>query len=180
VSFEVLKSEIIYKGRVFDLRKEQVRLPNGNTASLDIIDHPESVTIVPVDQDGMVWFIRQYRHAVGKYMLELPAGVGEPGESPEVSAKREIREEIKMAAGELQWIGGIYLTPGYSNEYLHLYLATGLYPDPLGADEDEFMSVEKISAKQALALGETGQIEDAKSLVALFWARPYLVKLGYL
>jgi ADP-ribose pyrophosphatase len=180
VSLEVLKSETIYKGRAFDVRKDQVRLPNGHVIHLDIIDHRDAVTILPVDQDGMVWFIRQYRHATGKYLLELPAGVAEPGEPPDVSAKREIREEIKMAAGKLQKIGGFYLAPGYSTEYMHLYLATGLYPEALLGDEDELLSVEKISAKQALTLGETGQIEDAKSLVALFWARPYLDQLGFL
>ena len=180
MSFEVLQSEMIYKGRVFDVRKDQVLMPNGHAIYLDVIEHRDAVTILPVDQDGMVWFIRQYRHAVGKYLLELPAGVAEPGESPEVSAKREIREEIKMAAGELQKIGGFYLAPGYSTEYMHLYLATSLYPEALVGDEDELLSVEKISAKQALALGEEAQIEDAKSLVALFWARPYLAQLGYI
>jgi ADP-ribose pyrophosphatase len=104
--------------------------------------------------------------------------VTEEGESPKNSAQREIREEIGLAAGKLERIGGFYLAPGYSTEYMHVFLATELFPDPLQCDTDEIITVVKLSVKEALDLAETGQLQDSKSLVALFWAYPHLMKLG--
>jgi ADP-ribose pyrophosphatase len=103
----------------------------------------------------------------------------ELGELPEVSAQREMREEIGMGAGKLHRIGGFYLAPGYSTEYLHIFLASELYPAPLPGDQDEFLSVEKVPARLALELAESGQIQDAKSLAALFWARSHLACMGF-
>ena len=174
MNVEVIESKQIYRGRVFSLRQDKLRLPNGRQVELDIIDHPGAVTMVPVDEDGQIWFIRQYRHSCGGFLLELPAGASEIGEDPEISAQREIREEIGMAARNLQKIGGFYLAAGYSTEYMHIYLASDLYPAPLQKDEDELLTVEKISAREAMKMAESGQIEDSKTMVALFWARPYL------
>ena len=178
MTFEIIHSETLYRGPVFNVQEDSLRLPNGRISKIIIVDHRDAVTIVPLDQEGMVWFIRQYRHPVRKVLLELPAGVAEVGESPEVSAQREIREEIGMAAGKLEKIGGFYMVPGYSTEYMHIYLATELQPDPLPGDEDEFISIEKVPAKESLILAETGQLQDSKSLVALFWARTYFSNLG--
>ncbi len=107
-------------------------------------------------------------------MLELPAGTLEPDEAPEVCAAREVREETGMAAASLKEIGAFYLAPGYSTEYMHVFLATGLSHDPLEADADEFLSVETLSVAEALKLAESGQLPDAKSLAALLLARSYL------
>jgi len=178
MSLEIRQSRIHYQGPVFQVRKDDILLPNGRIAQIDVVDHRDSVTMIPLDQEGIIWFINQYRHPINKYLLELPAGVTEEGESPENSALREIREEIGMAAGSLEEIGGFYLAPGYSTEYMHVFLATGLYPDPLQCDTDEIIRVEKLPVKEALALAETGQLQDSKSLVALFWAYPYLKNLG--
>jgi ADP-ribose pyrophosphatase len=178
MTFEILRKEILYRGPIFDVLKEDLQLPNGNITQIDIIDHCNAVTMIPVDQQGMVWFVRQYRYPVKKDLLELPAGVTKAGESPELGAQREIREEIGMSAGKLDRIGGFYLAPGYSTEYMHIYLATDLHPDPLPVDEDEFISVVKLSAKESLSLAETGQLQDSKSLVALFWARPQFIQMG--
>jgi ADP-ribose pyrophosphatase len=104
----------------------------------------------------------------------------EEGETPQVSAQREIREEIGMRASNLRRIGGFFLAPGYSSEYLHIYLAQELHEDPLPEDQDEFISVEKIPAAQALALAESDQIEDGKTLAALLLARPHLAQMGFL
>ena len=172
--FEVVKREILYRGKVFNIRQDQVRLPDGKLAKWDIIDHPAAVTILPIDEAGLIWFIRQYRHPAGKELLELPAGVLEADEDPETGAQREIREEIGMSADELEQIGGFYLAPGYSTEYMHVFLGRSLRHEPLAQDEDEFIRVEKMSYKQALDSIELGEIQDAKSLVALFLARPYL------
>lgn len=172
--FELVHTETIYKGRVFDVRQDHLRAPDGKLVKLDIVAHPGAVTLVPVDEQGHIWFIRQYRHPARRDLLELPAGVTEAGEDPEASARREIREEIGMAAGHLLKVGEFFLAPGYSTEYMLVYLATGIYPDPLQGDEDEYIDIEKIRIDQAFRMAETGQIQDAKSLAALFLARPHI------
>ncbi len=102
------------------------------------------MVILPVDDQGNLFFVRQYRHAAGLDLLELPAGTLDEGEAPEACARREVREETGMAAGKMEHLGGFYLAPGYSTEYMHVYLATGLHSDPLEADADEFLTVEVI------------------------------------
>jgi ADP-ribose pyrophosphatase len=171
MSFETIHSEKKYRGKAFDVRQDQVRLPDGQTVSLDIIDHVGAVTLIPVDKNGMIWFVRQYRHATGKLLLELPAGTLESGEQPEACALRELREEIGMACKHLQKVGEFYLAPGYSTEYMHIFKATGLYPDPLPGDPDEFLSIEKIPLEQAFQMAVKGEIQDSKSLVGLFFLR---------
>jgi ADP-ribose pyrophosphatase len=121
-----------------------------------------------------LWFVRQYRHAVARELLELPAGTLEAGEDIEACARREIREEIGMSAGKLQKIGEFYPAPGYSTECLYIYLASDLHPDPLPGDDDEFIQVERIPADQVITLAEGGSILDAKTLAALLLARAYL------
>ena len=114
------------------------------------------------------------RHAVGEELLELPAGTLDDGEEPEVCAYREIREETGMSAARLDLIGEFFLVPGYSTEYMHIYLATDLKPDPLPGDEDEFITVEAISLEKIPDLISQGKIRDAKSLSALLLAEPHL------
>ena len=140
-----------------------------------IVDHPGAVTLLPVDSQGRVWFVRQYRHAIQQDLLELPAGTLEKGEEPQACARREVREEIGMAAELLQKIGEFYLAPGYSSEYMHVYLATGLMADPLKGDDDEFITVERIPIEQVYARAEEGTIKDGKTLAVLQLARPYLL-----
>lgn len=174
MKLETTKTTLCFKGRAFDVRQDDVRLPNGHVVRLDIVVHKGSVVMVPFDQEGRIWFTRQYRHAAQEVMLELPAGVMEDGETPDVSARREIREEIGMAAGQLKDLGAFYLAPGYATERMVAFLATGLKPSPLPPDEDELIQVEKIPAARALHMAETAQLHDAKSLAALLLARPYL------
>jgi ADP-ribose pyrophosphatase len=174
MAFEVIDSKTIFQGRVFDVHLDHVQMPNGAQVRFDIIKHNPAVTVVPVDQNGMLWFIRQYRHPAGKELLELPAGVMETGEDPQVSAQRELREETGMAAERLERIGGFYLAPGYSTEFMHIFLASGLYPAPLPQDENELIEIVPLSLAEALRLAQTAQIQDAKSLVALYWAQMHL------
>jgi len=174
MSFETINSKNIYHGRVFDIRQDEIRLPNGKPSQVDVVVHGGAVVLLPFDSEGRIWFVRQYRHAAGVNLLELPAGTLESGESPEHSALREIREEIGMAAGRIQKIGEIYLAPGYSSEYSYVYLATDLKPDPLPGDEDEFISVERMTLDEVFALIEAGKIHDAKTLAGIMLARPYL------
>jgi len=175
--FSLLSSEQIYKGRVFTLRRDAVQLPDGKTAHLDIVVHGGAATLVPVDGEKRIWFVRQYRHAAGEVVLELPAGTIEPGEAAEVCAAREIREEIGMAAAVLQKIGEFYLAPGYSTEFMRVFLATGLTPDARPHDDDEFLEVTALPAAKAYAMVSSGAIRDGKTLAALLLARPHIEAL---
>lgn len=176
MSFELLKSDIVYPGRAFTIRRDTLRLPDGRENSFDIVVHIGSVIILPLDADGQLLFVRQYRHAAGAELLELPAGTLDPGESSEACALREVREETGMAAVTLEHLGGFYLAPGYSTEYMHVFLATDLHHDPLDADEDEFLTVERFPLSEALAMFERGEIQDAKSIAAILLARKHLEK----
>ncbi len=173
--YQIVESELVFQGRVFDVRTDRIDLPNGARARVDLVIYKEAVTLLPVDEAGNIWFIRQYRHPAGKVLLELPAGVLEGAELPEDGAGRELREETGMAAGKLRRIGKFYLAPGYSTEALYIFLAEQLYYSPLEPDMDEMIEVEKIPVKVAYELAESGQIEDAKSLGALLLARSYLI-----
>jgi ADP-ribose pyrophosphatase len=172
--FELLKSESLFKGRAFAIRRDWMKTPDGRETKFDIIEHGGSVVLVPLDSNGNLLFVRQYRHAAGTDLLELPAGTLEPGEDPAVCAAREIREETGFAAGKLEKIGEFYLAPGYSTEFMLVYLARDLTYDPLEADADEFLSLEKIPVTEAIQMAERGEMPDAKSLAALLLARRYL------
>ncbi len=172
--FELLNSQLEYSGRAFSIRRDTLRLPDGRETKFDIVEHVGSVVLVPLDEAGNVLFVRQYRHAAGLDLLELPAGTLDEGEAPEECARREIREETGMAARKIERLGGFHLAPGYSTEYMNVFLATDLLPDPLPADADEFLSVEHLPLSEALARAERGEIPDAKTLAALLLARPRL------
>ena len=174
MKYQTLQSEAMYQGRAFGVRRDQVRLPNGQTARLDIVEHVGAVTILPVDEDKRIWFVQQYRHAAAQQLLELPAGTLEPGEQPEACARREIREEIGLAAENMQKIGEFFLAPGYSTEYMVVFLATNLHPDPLPQDHDEFLRVETHSVAEVYRMVEQGEIQDAKTLAALMLGRGWL------
>ncbi len=172
---EPLNSEKVFRGKAFDVRRDRIRLPNGNVAQLDIVEHLGSVVLLPVDEQGYIWFVRQYRHASGQELLELPAGVLHEDEDPLTCAHREIREETGMAADSLQKIGEFFLAPGYSTEYMFVYYATQLRPDPLPSDVDEILHVEKIPSDQVFDLIKMGKIRDCKTLAALLLARLHQV-----
>ena len=174
--FELLRSETLMKGRAFTIRRDYLKTPDGRETKFDIVEHGGSVIIIPIDKDGDLLFVRQYRHAAGMDLLELPAGTRDGDEPFEECAAREIREETGMEAGTLKHVGSFYLAPGYSTEYMGVFLATDLKHNPLEADDDEFLSVEKIPVKEAFALAERGNMPDAKSLAALLMARPLLVE----
>jgi ADP-ribose pyrophosphatase len=177
MSIEVINRNTIYHGRAFNVRRDEVRMQNQHTAYLDIIEHVGAVTILPLDNEGRILFIRQYRHATGQVLLELPAGTLDPAELPENCALREIREETGYAAGKLIKIGEFFLAPGYSTEYMHVFLASDLRPDPLPGDEDEFISLEPIPIQQAYDMALNGGLQDGKSLAALLLAQPRIYKM---
>jgi ADP-ribose pyrophosphatase len=173
MDFTILDRETTYQTRAFSVQKVNIQLPNDHKRIYDLVVHNDSVTIVPVDQDGNIWFVTQYRLGSESQLLELPAGVMEADEDPSVCAAREIREETGMAAGNLQYLGGFYLAPGYSNEHMEVFLATKLYPAALEPDADEFLKCSKVHFSEAVRMSQTGQIHDAKTIAALMMASPF-------
>jgi ADP-ribose pyrophosphatase len=173
---EFLHSNIIYEGRAFNLSRDTVRLPDGRETIYEVVQHSGAVTLVPVDDHGRIWFVRQYRSGVRGPLLELPAGTLEPGEEPQACAAREVREEIGQAAKNLTKIGSIFLAPGYSTEYMHFYLATNLYAAALAADDDEFLETEAIAVPEVFRMVGRNELNDGKTLAGLLLARPYLAE----
>ena len=172
--FELIKSETLLKGRTFKVRRDTLKTPDGRETKLEIVEHSGSVVLLPIDHEGNLLFVRQYRHAVGEDLLELPAGTRDGEEPFEDCAAREIREETGLEAGALRKLGEFYLVPGYSTELMAVFLATDLKENPLPADEDEFLQVEKIPLKRAMDMAEQGGIQDAKSLAAMLLASSHL------
>jgi ADP-ribose pyrophosphatase len=174
--FELIRSEILLQGRAFKIKRDYLKTPDGRETKLEIVDHGGSVVIVPVDDENNLLFVRQYRHAAQSDLLELPAGTRSEGEPFEECAAREIREETGMEAGRLQKLGDFYVAPGYSTEFMAVFLATDLKENPLQADDDEFLQVERIPLKKAMEMAEQGEVQDAKSLAGLMLAKSYLEK----
>jgi len=174
MTFIELKRDKQYQGPIFDVIKVQTQLPDGRKRSYDLVEHGDSITILPVDEQGAIWFVTQYRIGAGSRLLELPAGVLDPGESPLESAQREIREEIGMAAKKWTELGGFFLAPGYTDEYMTVFLATGLYASPLDPDEDEFIAIEKIPVNEVYQKIDEGDFHDGKTLAALLLAKRFL------
>jgi ADP-ribose pyrophosphatase len=168
---EVLSSSIVYSGRAVRLRSDRIRLPNGRETTRDIIEHPGSVGLLPLLSGGRLLLIRQYRHAVGQAIWEIPAGTMEPGETPKECAERELEEETGYRAKSLTPLFECYLSPGYSGELMHVFLAKGLRPTERRLDEDEIISVEPVSGEAAFRMIRAGRIRDAKTIAALSYFR---------
>jgi len=173
-AYELLNSNIIFKVNAFSVELILTCLPDGNQKVYELVRHSQAVTLVPIDTDGNIYFVRQYRIGAGQALLELPAGVLELDEDPAGGAGREVREETGLAAGKLLKLGDFYMAPGYSSELIHVFLATNLYPAPLPADADEFLEVESIPTQKVYEMLDAGLIRDGKTLAALLLARPYL------
>lgn len=167
---KLVSSTKIYEGRVVDLAVDRVILPNGNETEIEIIHHRGAAAVVPVDAERQVFLVRQYRHAAGEWLLEVPAGKLDGGEPPEVCAAREIREEVGREAGTLKPMGWIYTTPGFTDEKIWLYLATDLKPANQALEDDEVLSIVRVPLGEAVALAKRGEITDAKSICALLRA----------
>jgi len=159
----------IYRGRVVRLMVEHVTLPNGHHLDLEVVRHPGASAIVALTEDDQVLLVRQYRHAAGGYIYEVPAGKLD-GEAPEVCAARELIEEAGVEAGKLERLGSIVTTPGFSDEVIHLFLATQLHPANQKLEEDEVLSLERVPFARALEMCARGELHDAKSMCALLLA----------
>lgn len=158
----------IYTGRVITLNVDTVTLPNGLTVDLEVVRHPGAAAVVPLKDDGtVVILIRQFRHAAGGFIYEVPAGKLHPGEDPRVCAARELEEEVGYRAGRLDLLSSIFTAPGFTDEVIHIYKATGLTIGRQQLDRDEVLEVIEMPLSEAIGMIETGAIRDAKSIVGL-------------
>lgn len=162
-----ISSEQLYHGKVVTLELDTVELPNGSRAKREVVRHPGGVTILALDEEDHVFFVRQFRYPYAKVLLELPAGKLERGEEPAACAMRELEEETGFTAERLSALGEIYPTPGCMDEVLHLYLARGLTRRQQNLDADEFLEVESIPLAQAVEYCLDGTLCDAKTVIAL-------------
>jgi ADP-ribose pyrophosphatase len=171
----VLASEAVFRGRVVDLRVEEIELPSGRRSRLELIRHPGAAAVVPLDDQGRALLVRQYRHATGgEWLLEVPAGKLDPGETPETCARRECEEETGFRPAELVPLGWIWTTPGFTDERIWLYLARGLTAGRQDLQDDEALRLEPLPFAEALALALGGGIDDGKSIAALARAAAHL------
>jgi ADP-ribose pyrophosphatase len=167
---ERLGSREIYRGRTFDVDVDRVRLPGGQEVEMELVHHRGAAAVVPVLDDGTVLLVRQYRYATGGWLLEIPAGKLDGGESPETCAGREAEEEVGYRPAKLEPLGWIWSTPGFADEKIWLFLATGLQATQQGLEQDEILSIARMPFQEAVAKAASGEMHDAKSAVALLRA----------
>jgi len=162
-----LSTRRVYDGKVLALDVDEVQEPGGVRATREVVRHHGSVAALPVNEDGSMILVRQYRYAVDEALWELPAGRMDAGETPEAGIQRELREEIGQRAGQLEKIAFFYTTPGFCDEAMHLFRATGLRPDKADADEDERIEVGTFTLDEARAMIARGELREGKTLVAI-------------
>lgn len=171
---KTLSSEELYCGRIITVRRDKVELTNGHTSTREVVEHPGGVGIVAIDKDKNVLMVRQFRYPLSSEILEVPAGKLEKGEDPLECAVRELSEETGYSAGKMISLGSMYPSPGYCQEILYAYLALDLEAGASHPDEDEFLSVERIPFDKAVNMALSGEIKDAKTVIALLRAKWHL------
>lgn len=170
MSVKVHKTTNLYKGKIFNVVLEKVTLPNGAVKHREIVRHPGAAAMVPFLDDGRVVLIKQYRHAVGDFVWEIPAGTLEPDEAPMACARRELVEETGYEATRLEKLAEILPAPGYTDEHIHIFLATGLRPAEQKLEDDEVLELQPTVLHTALAMVIQGKIRDAKTIAGLWLA----------
>ena len=167
-----------YDGRIFSVRVDEVELPSGRRTVREVAEHSDAACMVPLDADGQVLLVRQYRKPTESSLLEVPAGGVESGEVSEETVLRELQEEVGHTADRLQHLASFWVAPGWATERMHAYLATGLRPSKLPADDDESIQVVRLPLRQAIGMIQTGEIQDAKTIAALLLALPLAEEMG--
>lgn len=167
---QLLESEKIFKGAVFDVERDSLREENGMEIIREVVRHPGGAGALPLFDDGRVALVKQYRHPARRELLEIPAGKIEDGETPETCAAREVEQEIGFRAGRIEKLAEFYSTPGFCEEKLHVYLATHLTPSSQALDHDEWVEVVYLPFAEAAQMAERGGIEDSKTIIALLLA----------
>lgn len=165
---KVINSQRLHQGRVINLRVDTLDVGGGRTVRREIIEHPGAIVVAALDDQGRVLMVRQYRHAAGESLLELPAGTMEAGEDPATTAARELQEETGFHAEELLPAGGFFSAPGFCTEFLHLFIARKLTPKRLQGDEDEEIELEAVALDKVRNLILSGAIKDAKTIAGLY------------
>ena len=160
----------LHRGRVFNLIRENVTLDNGVTTDMEFVEHPGATAIIPMLNESRVLLLKQYRHSLRQYIWEIPAGTLDPQESIMNCAKRELIEETGYSARQWQKLGEITPVPGYSDERIHIFLATDLQPAEQNLDTDEIINVHDVGFSEAIEMIEKGEIQDAKSIAGLYLA----------
>jgi ADP-ribose pyrophosphatase len=177
-----LATRRVYAGRVLNLDVDTVRFPDGSSGELEIIRHPGAAAVVPMvsdpqGPDPVVLLLRQYRYAAGGHVWEIPAGRLDQGEAPDACARRELREEAGVEASRLDRLTTIWTTPGFTDEAIHLFWATGLSPVPQALEADEFIEVVPKPLSEVLQRIRDGEIRDAKTVVAILYVAGFVVGL---
>lgn len=170
-----LESSIVYEGSFIRVRRDKAELPNGKAAFREVVEHPGAVAILPLDDEGNVIAVRQYRYPLGKVLLEVPAGKLERGEDPRLCALRELEEETGLVPQELDYLGCLYISPGFCNEVIHLYLARCLHEGRFHPDEDEFLDRQKVPLSTLVDAVMNDEIHDAKTVAAVLKTK---IRLG--
>jgi ADP-ribose pyrophosphatase len=163
---QILSSRAVYSGRVVSMRVDEIAGPYGGVVRREVIEHPGAVVVIAVDEEDRVYLVRQYRHPIRRFLLELPAGTLEPGEEPLAAAQRELREEVGLEAGEWTNLGSFFSSPGFVNEHMHAFLARKLAETDTDPDEDEDITVVRYRLDEVVQHLE--EVSDAKSLAALY------------
>ena len=173
---KVLSGKLVYQGRAFSLKREEVLLPTGRKTYRETVLHRGASAIIPVRDDGRIIFVKQYRHPVGERIIEIPAGTLKSGEEPENCARRELEEETGYVPGELTLLLTIYPSPGYSSERLHIYLARRLKKGLQRLEVDEDLSIVDLSLNEAIEAIRNGEIRDAKTITAILYYHHFVEK----
>jgi ADP-ribose pyrophosphatase len=171
---KTLSSRVAFKGRALKMRIDTVLTADGRRSTREIVERSDCVAVIAVDADNNILLERQYRQAINKELLEIPAGGIDKGEEPEATVVREMREETGLRPRNIKKLGGFYSSPGYTTEYLHLYLATDLVPDPLSAEDTAGIEVVRVSLAQVPKMIASGKIEDSKTIAGLLFYLEYL------
>jgi ADP-ribose pyrophosphatase len=168
---QILDSKEIFRGRVFNVTVDSLR-EGDKTYEREVVQHPGSAVIIPVFADGTIALVRQYRHPAVRYLLEAPAGTLRRGEVPEAGAARELEEELGVVAGRLEQLSEFFVSPGFCEEKMWVYLATELTETSQRLDDDEILEIVRLPFSQALSMISSGEIEDAKTIIGLMLAAP--------
>ncbi len=168
MAYEVISSEKVFKGKVFDIERDVITLPDGRTTARETVRHNGASAMVAVDGDGKILFVRQYRHSAGEETLEIPAGTLEKGEDPYDCAMRELEEETGYKTDKMEFLLRFYSSIGFCSEVLYIYLADNLQQGSADPDDDEFIELERYTVEETVQMIFEGKIFDSKTIAAIF------------